>query len=431
MFEWTPKRTCELIEIARRSPNRKAAAKEFAARYGINEKNVEAYLFQLTTHDPELDRELPKGSNVDKWTTEMSEELVAIVKASENRKAGCQKFADKYGITVGSAMGRLYLLIARNPELDRDLPKGESFRKPAKAVSIETALDEVLDAKGGPPLTETDIQAAAHRAGVSYHTALSKYGSMMAHGVEPPKPAVEAVESMAPEPPEPATEPVTEPVPGSSDNDGSQELAKLREIIDGLTLRLRASEAQLQEEIKSFESRERVYLDKIDTLTSARELDRQVFQRSREENDRLTQALEDAEKRINDLEHDAGTLRDMYTALYLEHVVLEELTRASLVVPSDLDTVIRTAAAETCVSEKAAEKAVGEAITSGLYRTWLNRVARAREESRLFREMSVAEASAPYEEVKKLRRQVDAVRKLNIALLNKVSKLQHPEETVN
>lgn len=48
-------------------------------------------------------------------------------------------------------------------------------------ISVEQAVLDAVRKKGDLPLEKEDIQAAAERAGVHYHTALSTWGNMVAN----------------------------------------------------------------------------------------------------------------------------------------------------------------------------------------------------------------------------------------------------------
>jgi polyhydroxyalkanoate synthesis regulator phasin len=94
---------------------------------------------------PELDRELPKGTVPSKPLSSHAENL----SIKEN-----------------------------NQKPDQELPKFKPTW-PLK-VTIEDALCDIIKEKNGDPLTMEDIEAAAQRANVHYHIALSTLGSMVA-----------------------------------------------------------------------------------------------------------------------------------------------------------------------------------------------------------------------------------------------------------
>lgn len=417
MFQWTPKHVCELIEIARKSPNRTVASATYAARYGLDEDKVKKFLYRLTSNDPELDRELPKGYSGPAWSDEMSCELIETIKASENRMAGCRTFAAKHGISASAASARLNRIIDNNPELDHQLPKGESPIK-KKRPSVDQALADTLAANFGPPLKEEDIHAAADKAGVSYATALGTYGSMMS--------------KMG-----------GSPLVTGEPEDGSREISRIQEIVGNLKTRLRRAEDelekdterfvamqeshrnQLQAQDRSFRINERMYLSKIDTLSNAREIDRQELRKTQDRNSVLESEKSSIAKLLAEAEKLAGDRGVELEKLKLERISLEELIQAKLTVPDDLRQVIANVAKRASVSEKAAEKAVADVICdSVIYSAMTDRIAKATDVYRmnLLKKISAVEASTPYEELRRLHKEIKGLRALNRSMIDRLAR---------
>ena len=130
------------------------------------------------------------------WDQQKEEELVSVLRNSSSRKKGCQCIAAKYGISCNAVERKLRRIIKTNPYLDKELSKGISRwsktiqdetppAKPEKSAivpyTVESAILDVVKKKKDLPLEKEDIQAAAEKAGVHYHTALSTWGHMVAN----------------------------------------------------------------------------------------------------------------------------------------------------------------------------------------------------------------------------------------------------------
>lgn len=115
-------------------------------------------------------------------------ELFRCIKKCGVRDKGMRVFAQKNGTTYHSVKNYFYKNML-TPEIDDQLPRaaaksgkketGTASEKPV--ITVGQAILDAVKKKGDLPLEKEDIQSAADRAGVHYHTALSTWGNMIAN----------------------------------------------------------------------------------------------------------------------------------------------------------------------------------------------------------------------------------------------------------
>ncbi|MFX4261257.1 hypothetical protein ACOBQJ_03535 [Pelotomaculum propionicicum] len=114
-------------------------------------------------------------------------ELLTQIEECGSRIRGMKTFAENNGVKLSGVKNVFYSKIL-TPELNQRLPLGVQQKpktKPVvkqtdKTITIEQAIIDTVKAKKELPLKKEDIQVAAEKAGVHYHTALGVWGKMNA-----------------------------------------------------------------------------------------------------------------------------------------------------------------------------------------------------------------------------------------------------------
>jgi len=152
---------------------------QIASKYGISYRAVEGRLRRFLRSNPSLDKELPKGqaSTSVSGAAELlkdSEKLRELFRCIQEygKEKGMKAFAQKNDISFHSVKNYYY---KKKPFMSDDKSPTQ------ERISVEQAVLDAVRKKGDLPLEKEDIQAAAERAGVHYHTALSTWGNMVAN----------------------------------------------------------------------------------------------------------------------------------------------------------------------------------------------------------------------------------------------------------
>lgn len=184
---FTQEKVQELIDTIVSEGARRKGIKKFSQKYGLTFGGVRDYFYKKIL-TPKLDKKLPKGktiptSKLEKFfTQELIQELIQEIKLAGERNKGIKQFSDRYGLNPSSVNVYFYKNIF-TPELDKQLPRGRKNWQNVERekISCKQALHEILSKKGDT-LTKEDIEQAARKAGVHYHTALSTWAAMVANG---------------------------------------------------------------------------------------------------------------------------------------------------------------------------------------------------------------------------------------------------------
>jgi len=189
VLEWNQETCNKLIETVKNSKTRTEGIKAFADTHNISFDVAQKKFYKLLKSRPSLNGELPNGKKSVVLEVlkdgDRVQELIECIRKHGARTKGIAAFAQKYGLTYNGVRDYFYKRVL-TPELDRKLPRVNVIKAPNKAkppVSVEQAIVEqaILEVikKKGTPLAKEDIQAAADRAGVHYHVALSTWGHIV------------------------------------------------------------------------------------------------------------------------------------------------------------------------------------------------------------------------------------------------------------
>jgi hypothetical protein len=111
--------TNELIDTARSAPSRNAACKTFAEKYGVSMDSVKSHLYRLIRKDPQLNRELPKGVEPEiEWLASNRERAEKVIR---RYRAEFERLTAKLGATEGE----LQTVLRENTSLRAEIDRGQ------------------------------------------------------------------------------------------------------------------------------------------------------------------------------------------------------------------------------------------------------------------------------------------------------------------